>query len=448
MEVHIVTRKLIKPSNPTPNHLRDLKLSCFDQIAPPTYGSFIFFFPADSCIRTSSKDERLEKLENSLSEVLISFYPLAGRIVQDRNTIDCSDQGAEYLEAQVNANLNQFILEELDAKLLNHLVPYPNELVFTPTVLAVQINKFDCGGLAIGASLSHKFADGYTIFSFLNGWATSCSIGVDRVDCLSFETGSLLPARYTAMHKIPVPDDHLENLITRRFIFSAAAISALKAKAVTLGGDSGLKSQQPTSLQLLIAIIWKARIALAQAKQGSLRDSLQIIPYNFRRKTAIPIPPNAAGNLFRNVIVRFTANDRKLELQHLVNLIRNEIKYATESFAKAEQAEDLFLSATNSSREIHEELIKGNTDICVLTSLSKFPYYEADFGWGKPVWIASVHKPVEMVLLMDTRFESGIEAWVTLEPSNMLQFEQDPDILAYSCKPAKYFSQWSSAAVN
>ncbi|XVF67254.1 hypothetical protein PTKIN_Ptkin10aG0105900 [Pterospermum kingtungense] len=448
MEVHIQTRKLIKPSTPTPNHLRDLKLSWFDQITPATYGSFVFFFPADRCISTSNKDERLEKLENSLSEVLTRFYPLAGRFDLDRNAIDCSDQGAEYLEARVNANLNQFILDELDPKLLNHLVPFPNELFFSPTVLAVQINKCDCGGLAIGVNLQHKFADGYTLFTLIRRWATCCRIGADRVECLSFETGSLLPAAtYTAMHKIPVPEDNSEKLVTKRFIFTATAISALKAQAIAMGGE--LKSQQPSRVQVLIALIWKARIAVAQAKQGSLRNSLQIFPYNFRGKTALPIPPNAAGNLFRNVIVRFTADgDRKLELKHLVNLVGKEIRHAAESFAKAEQAEDLILSATDSSREIHEEIIKGNTDICVLTSMCRFPYYEADFGWGKPAWIASAHKPLEFVLLMDTRSNGGIEAWVTLDPSNMLQFEQDPDILAYSCKPAQYFSQWSSAAVN
>ncbi|KAK6253302.1 hypothetical protein QUC31_015022 [Theobroma cacao] len=443
MQVHIQTRKLIKPSNPTPHHLRDLKLSCFDQIAPPTYSSFVYFFPADNRISTSTsiQDERLEKLENSLSEVLTSFYPLAGRYVEDRHAIDCSDKGAEYLEAQVNANLNQFILEELDAELLNHLVPFPNELIFTPTILAVQINKFACGGLAIGLSLSHKFADGFTLFSFMNEWATSSRLGADRVKCLSFESGSVLPATCTATHKIPVPDDNSEKLITRRFIFSEAAISALKAKAVALAGDLGLKSQQqPSRVQLMIALIWKARIVLAQAKHGSLRNSLQIFPFNFRGKTAIHIPLNAAGNLFRNINVRFTANDRKLDLHQLANLVGNEIRQAAESFAKTERAEDLLLSATSSSREIHEELIEGNTDICILTSLCKFPYYEADFGWGKPAWIASVHKPVEMVLLMDTRCSSGIEAWITLEPSDMLQFQQDPDILAYSCKPAEYYS--------
>ncbi|KAK6241309.1 hypothetical protein SCA6_006698 [Theobroma cacao] len=275
----------------------------------------------------------------------------------------------------------------------------------------------------------------------MNEWATSSRLGADRVKCLSFESGSVLPATCTATHKIPVPDDNSEKLITRRFIFSEAAISALKAKAVALAGDLGLKSQQqPSRVQLMIALIWKARIVLAQAKHGSLRNSLQIFPYNFRGKTAIHIPLNAAGNLFRNINVRFTANDRKLDLHQLANLVGTEIRHAAESFAKTERAEDLLLSATSSSREIHEELIEGNTDICILTSLCNFPYYEADFGWGKPAWIASVHKPVEMVLLMDTRCSSGIEAWITLEPSDMLQFQQDPDILAYSCKPAEYYS--------
>ncbi|MBA0586565.1 acetyl-CoA-benzylalcohol acetyltransferase [Gossypium raimondii] len=423
MEVQIQTRKLIKPSSPTPLHLRELKLSCFDQIAPPAFGSFIFFFKAPI-----NGHQTLKKLESSLSDVLTKFYPFAGRFIQDRNAIDCNDQGAEYLEARVSVSLNQFILEELDVKLVNLLVPYPNELVFTPTILAVQINEFDCGGLAIGTSFSHKFADGFTIFGFMNGWATCCRIGVDAVKCLSFETESLLPDGFKPTYKIPVPDDNLDTLITKRFIFTASTIAALKAK-VGVG--------QFSRAQLLIALIWKVRISMAKKK-----DSLQIFPYNFRGKTALPIPSNGAGNLFINILVRFTANDdRNPDLLHLVNLVGNELRNAAESFGKAETAEDLFLSATNSSREIHETLSKGDTEICILTSLSKFPYYEADFGWGMPGWIASVHKDVEMVLLMDTRFDGGVEAWVTLEPDNMVRFEQDPDILAYTCKPSDYFTR-------
>ncbi|GMJ12909.1 hypothetical protein like AT3G26040 [Hibiscus trionum] len=436
MEVQIETRKLIKPSSPTPSHLRELKLSCFDQIAPSTYGSFILFFPAPINGGT------LEKLETSLSEVLTKLYPFAGRLVDDRNVIDCNDQGVEYLEARVyNVGMNQFIMDELEAKSVNRLAPYPNEMDFTPNILSVQVNKFDCGGLAIGVSLSHKFADAFTIFTVVNAWATCCRTSLDAVKCLSFETGSVLPAAvFTVSQKVPVPEDNSETLITKRFFFSSSAMSTLKAKLAPLVADSSRLSRA----QILIALIWKARIELAKMKHGSLRDSLQIFPFNFRGRTGLPIPTNAAGNLFRNVTVRFTANTViHLDLLlHLVNSVGSEIRNAAESFARAETAEDLFSAATDSSRVIHEVLVKGNTDICLLTSCCRFSYYEADFGWGKPSWIASAHKAMEMVLLLDSGFnDGGIEAWVTLEPNNMARFEQDPDILAYSCKPSEFFTQ-------
>ncbi|RXH91010.1 hypothetical protein DVH24_020033 [Malus domestica] len=53
--------------------------------------------------------------------------------------------------------------------------------------------------------------------------------------------------------------------------------------------------------------------------------------------------------------------------------------------------------------------------------------YEADFGWGKPVWVASggakrgaEEAPyMNMVLLMDTRSGDGVEAWVCLDEQDM-----------------------------
>ncbi|KAL9413805.1 hypothetical protein AB3S75_042319 [Citrus x aurantiifolia] len=40
MDIRIVSRKLIKPSIPTPNHLRNLRLSFIDPLSPSA--SFIF----------------------------------------------------------------------------------------------------------------------------------------------------------------------------------------------------------------------------------------------------------------------------------------------------------------------------------------------------------------------------------------------------------------------
>jgi len=37
MQVRIISRETIKPSSPTPSHLKTLKFSLFDQIAPKSY---------------------------------------------------------------------------------------------------------------------------------------------------------------------------------------------------------------------------------------------------------------------------------------------------------------------------------------------------------------------------------------------------------------------------
>ncbi|KAK1400324.1 HXXXD-type acyl-transferase family protein [Heracleum sosnowskyi] len=68
------------------------------------------------------------------------------------------------------------------------------------------------------------------------------------------------------------------------------------------------------------------------------------------------------------------------------------------------------------------------------TSWCNFEYYELDFGWGKPVWVSNVAVDgdvlMNFIILIDTRCDRGIEAWVTLDEQEMNILEQDPDLLA------------------
>lgn len=100
--VKIISRKMIKPSSPTPHHQRNLKLSLLDQLLPPTlYPSIIFFYTCPSSHFASTVSESLQA---SLSKALVHFYPLAGRL-KSSASIECNDEGAHFLEAQVNCQL-------------------------------------------------------------------------------------------------------------------------------------------------------------------------------------------------------------------------------------------------------------------------------------------------------------------------------------------------------
>lgn len=103
----ITEEMIIKPSSPTPNHLRNLKLSFLDQLAPPVYIPLIFFYEATQLNSVNYNHSQLsELLQKSLSNALTIFYPLAGKISEDFS-VDCNDDGALYVEARVHRHLSQ-----------------------------------------------------------------------------------------------------------------------------------------------------------------------------------------------------------------------------------------------------------------------------------------------------------------------------------------------------
>ncbi|KAL0296362.1 UNVERIFIED_CONTAM: hypothetical protein Sradi_6688300 [Sesamum radiatum] len=69
------------------------------------------------------------------------------------------------------------------------------------------------------------------------------------------------------------------------------------------------------------------------------------------------------------------------------------------------------------------------------TSLCRFPLYGADFGWGKPVWVASAGlRYKNVVTFMDTATGEGIEAWINLRHEDMEKFEADLELQEFLSK--------------
>ena len=75
----------------------------------------------------------------------------------------------------------------------------------------------------------------------------------------------------------------------------------------------------------------------------------------------------------------------------------------------------------------------NNLNIYFSSSWCKFPVYEIDFGWGKPIWVSNgVFSPTNTIVLGDTKCGTGIEAWVTLNAQVMALFEQDEELLSFA----------------
>ncbi|WRX25190.1 hypothetical protein QQP08_017677 [Theobroma cacao] len=438
MEVQIINRETIKPSSPTPDHLRTQKLCLFDLLASPIYIPTLLFYSARDGSPTNSISDNLKK---SLSKALTHFYPLAGRIKDDL-TIDCNDDGATFIEAQVARDMS-FVLEEPDIEVLQQLLPcdplqhLPQTQPSTDQVLlAVQVNHFACGGMAICVCISHVVADASAAANFLKGWA-EVACGADIIEGVIYDCSSLFPLRDMSLfYRVMEILLHKTNagspeVITKRFLFDGSKIAALRNEM----GDE-INSYHPTRIEAVTALIWEALVAATaeNVTTSPILEASNIV--NLRKRMNPPLPPQCIGNVcFVSMVSTPTENIENRT--SLARKIHESIKEIDDDYIRK-----IFTSNAecfhNLMEKIFEEMKKSsNIGMFRFSSWCRFPFYETNFGWGKPIWFGTAFAINRNGCLLDTSDGEGIEAWISLTKEEMAQLEQQPGILAHAAfKPS------------
>lgn len=419
MEIEIVARETIKPSSPTPQHPTNFNFSLIDQNAPVMYTPLLLFYPQNN--HPSRPTQRSQHLKTSLSKLLPKFYPLAG-IMKERTTIECNDNGAEYVEAQVNCNLSD-ILDQPDASMLRSFLPVEieSEEADTGCLLFIQANFFKCGGMVIGVCISHKIADTETLSMVLNSWSqVAISGSSDGVKFPEFNAASIFPPSDSKPH-ITIP--HHDGVITKRVVFESSKIVSLKAKA------TGATVQQPTRVEAVTALIWKCMINISKSSKGFPRLSLISHVANLRKRIEPPLPENCIGNIVGTLFAAIST-EKETDLQGLVCELRKEItEFKKTGLQKIKDEKRTWLKMC----EIENFLGRDDVDYYMFTSWCRFPLYEVDFGWGKPTWVtlpSLIFK--DTVFMVDARDGEGVEALVSLSKEDMALFEADQELLEFT----------------
>ncbi|XP_068329611.1 acyltransferase Pun1-like [Pyrus communis] len=432
--VEITSRKTIKPSSPTPPHNRILKLSLLDQIMPPTvYGTILWFFPNHNASDFASKSSesttpKSKRLQDSLSKALVQFYPMAGR-VKSPALIECNDEGAHFLEARVNCQLSDLLIQP-NPESLNHLMaqndPKTANEALGSTLLLVQISVFNCGGIVVSVSASHKIADAASFLTFVRAWAAINRDGVLELQLGTpeFTGGSLLPPRELSLPSSKVNlEIPTQSLVTKRFVFNVSKMVSLKEKI-----GSVVQAFIPSTSHLVLAIILKCSIAASrQCKpESSIKPTVLSQMVSFRKRIVPEKSENVMGNWFWPIQVLFKENE--IELHDLASKMRQGLTEFRNEKASRFKGEDGFLVISECLRERNDI---NSANVYRTSSLCKLPLYEMDFGWGKPAWVTSLSVLKNIILLVDTKEKDGIEAWVTLDEQEMAIFESDQELLAF-----------------
>ncbi|KAA8529713.1 hypothetical protein F0562_034187 [Nyssa sinensis] len=406
-----VDKELVAFVSPTPG----------PRISAPVFMPIVLFYPVDFDFKHDNEN-RSNQLKQSLSESLTRFYPLAGRM-KDNLFIDCNDEGVLFLKAHVKCQLSE-VVEQPEPANLNKLLPCELDNV-GDLVLAIQVNSFDCGGTAVGLCISHKIADALSMFMFINSWAATARGDSDIVSP-HFGLATLFPPRKLTGFKAST-GIFKDKIVTKRFVFNSSKIASLRAKYTDSKGEKG---GRPTRIEALSTFIWSRFVAATQEEEeeaGRLNTVLHAV--NLRTRMDPPLPEHYFGNI-SSFAIAVPSMDSKEECYGVVNSVRDAIKRINGDYVKKlQRAGDEHL---NFMKDRAEKVTKGGVVSFSFTSLCRFPLYEADFGWGKPIWVGSASLTFKnLVVFMDTKQGGGIEAWVNLKEDDMAKFQSDKEFLEH-----------------
>ncbi|KAJ4723782.1 vinorine synthase-like [Melia azedarach] len=445
MEVEIISKEFVKPSSPTPLHLKYHKLSFFDLCHRSSgYIPLVLYYPFNQDTNVSSYNihrdvsKRLQILRQSLSETLSRFYPLAGRI-KDTNFIECNHEGVYFAEAKVRSPLNEF-LKHPNLSLISNLLPDESGLRAIPEnctcASGVQATTFSCGGIVVGVIVTHTIVDGTAFSLFLKSWASTAVMDIEKVMSPKFDASSIFSygdsyPREVFLSPLSALPTKVDKFITRRFVFDALAIANLKAKAATSSSV-----QNPTRVEVVTALFGKCFKAVLKETSGSNKSFLLAHAVNLRRKARPQFSEYLMGNCAW--LVSFICkDDEETELHDLVCKFREATAKLNGDFVNSLQGDGGFLNFIEAIKHERETYYTNRIDMIVCSSWCNFEFYDLDFGWGKPAWVSAfdfsqVVANSNVVLFMDTKDRNGIEAWVTLHEEQMAVLERDKELLAFA----------------
>ncbi|XP_055810902.1 vinorine synthase-like [Solanum dulcamara] len=202
-------------------------------------------------------------------------------------------------------------------------------------------------------------------------------------------------------------------MAARRFMFNESNILALNTKA----------ERSTSRVEAVVAFVWEAAIAAMQKRNNNNNNAIKNfvirIPIDLRRRIQPPLPQQTMGNIIHMVEANWEVSEGPLDYKLLVKKVQDSIKIVTKHGYDVKNMDD------------RERTLTEEVGILRSTSLCKFPFYDIDFGWGRPKWASVGSIAPNLVVLMDTSDGKGIEVWLGLVEEDMAIFEKNQELFKF-----------------
>ncbi|KAK4488891.1 hypothetical protein RD792_004681 [Penstemon davidsonii] len=431
MKINVKDSTLVRPSAATPSV--SLWNSNVDLVVPNFHTPSVYFYRPNGAANFFDA----AVLKGALGRALVPFYPMAGRLKRDedgRIEIDCNAEGVLFVEAESDGMVDDYgdFAPTLELRSLIPAVDYSKGISAYP-LLVLQITNFKCGGVSLGVGMQHHAADGFSGLHFINTWSDMAR-GID-ITIPPFIDRTLLRARdppqpqFKHIEYQPPPSmktppqqnfnksDTAPETAVSIFKLTREQLNTLKAKSKEDGNTVTY-----SSYEMLAGHVWRCACKARGLPED--QDTKLYIATDGRSRLRPALPQSYFGNVI------FTATPVAIS----GDLESKPVWYAASKIhdALARMDNDYLRSALD-YLELQPDLkalVRGaHTFKCPnlgITSWVRLPIHDADFGWGRPIFMGPggiAFEGLSFVLPSSTN-DMSLSVAISLQTEHMKLFEK------------------------
>ncbi|KAL9319748.1 hypothetical protein ACSQ67_011587 [Phaseolus vulgaris] len=442
--VTIVASYRVLPCEETPKG--HLWLADSDQVVQLGHTPTIYVYEA------KHDDDINERLRKSLGEILVHYYPVAGRLslAEDaRIQLDCNAKGVTFIEAETTKSMADY--GDFSPGVVAELVPKIDctQPVEEIPLMLVQSTRFPGGkGFVIGLAVCHILSDGLGGIKFINSWA---KLGrgetlephelpyLDRT-VLKHQHSSTSPSPcfdHPELKPLPLKlgssDINAEEKKKRRAMLlklTPQQVEKLKKEANEQPFQEGIRAY--SRFEALAGHIWRSA-----SKARELEEKQPtVVRFNadIRSRLNPPLPRNYYGNALAATVTPkcYVREIVSKPLSYATQKVREANEKLTNEYIRSqlknvlgEEQLDCIRRLFMGEEEPRSVPFAGNPNLQI-TSWMSMPLYEADFGWGKPVYfgLAYVYAQDRAVIILSPLGDGSIVVCMTFQEEHLELFKK------------------------
>ncbi|XP_022041784.1 spermidine hydroxycinnamoyl transferase [Helianthus annuus] len=367
---------VITPARPTPT--APMCLSELDQEKTVAPALTVYFYRPSSDSISFAAASQVHR--DSLSQVLVHFYPLAGRL-------------------HFIADFRDFALPN-ELRSLVPVVSYDASDLHELPLLMVQLTELSCGGISLGIGVSNIMVDGTCASHFMDEWARMARgdpIGnqpfLDRSVLLTADP--TLPPRFKHERFVPNPlligqsDDHEEhNKETKIVMLHLSKEQVQKLKDIANKTRPAYIPRPFSQFEAVAGHMW--RCATMARGHHPMQPTKLFIPVSIRGR--MPLPKWYFGNaIMKQAACSHSGELVKQPLPYACGKMREAVEIVTEDYVKSalddtKRQPDLTPFRTSHTIGSTTGCFDGNPNMEIISWLG-IPFEGLDFGWGKCVYV-------------------------------------------------------------